>query len=402
MLSQSEIQAAAKSNLSGGEPNLEVAYNFDDGIPNGDNTSQTSVISATATNEGFLNGFALIGTASNFGQSKLKVIPKTFPSVCCNRAIVTADLNGDPFDDVVTVNFNSQSINVNINDQAGGLNPFVGHSIDTYGYDLAVGFFNEDAFLDIAAVGWGVTSGDERVRLFFGDGTGDFSSTTDIILPEGSEPIKIEAIDVNNDTFDDLIVLLAGPDQVNVFYGDGFGVFPASATFDLLGEHYNEGFLVDDFTNDGYPDIAVPYIYQGNCGEIGILINDQNGAFSDQPFFPISGCIFASEIASTDFNNDGNLDIVLYNGGSVSAIPGAGDGTFLEEDLVRQTFDDGDYFTGFTLLDLNSDNVQDIVATSPNDGTITILEGNSKGEFIKTGKVNIQYSPQGVITSDLN
>jgi len=67
-LSQQEIQDMMEDELTGTEDGLQLYYKFNQGIPGGDNTSITHLISKTGTGErdAELMNFALIGETSNF------------------------------------------------------------------------------------------------------------------------------------------------------------------------------------------------------------------------------------------------------------------------------------------------------------------------------------------------
>ncbi len=67
-LSQTEIQDMIDNELTGTEDNLELYYKFNQGVPDGDNTSITNLTCEIPgpDREGILTNFALTGTASNF------------------------------------------------------------------------------------------------------------------------------------------------------------------------------------------------------------------------------------------------------------------------------------------------------------------------------------------------
>lgn len=398
-LDDNEVKAASQTDVTGIETNLEMAFDFNLGTPGGDNTGETVLPDLVGVNDGFFANFGLTGESSNLVENVLKVSPQIYFSENDGRAVVTADLNDDSYDDVITANFDPQSINVFINDQSGNLNTPVTIAVGSYARELTVGFWNDDLFPDIAVAVGGVTLGDEKVRIFFGDGAGGFSSTSDIPFPSNSEPNEVRAADINGDTYEDLIVLLGGEDRIEIHYGDGLGAFPSSYSFDLIGEHYNKGLLIEDFTNDGFLDIATTVFYEGGCPEVGFHENDQTGEFLPGTYYPISGCLYLTEILGEDFNNDGNMDIIYYDGNFIGSFMGNGDGTFKEgADLYREHTDH--FITGFTLTDINSDNITDMVITA--DNQVLLYEGDGTGKFEKSSQVNINFATQDIVSSDLD
>lgn len=68
-LSQSEIQDMMDDELTGSEPNLQLYYKFNQGVPGGDNTSITHLVCEVGNGErdAELMNFALTGETSNFG-----------------------------------------------------------------------------------------------------------------------------------------------------------------------------------------------------------------------------------------------------------------------------------------------------------------------------------------------
>lgn len=78
--SQAEIQANMNRELSGLEPGLSLYYNFDDGIPGGDNSSVSAVTDLSVNNNnGTLVGFARTGSVGNFvdGSANGVTVPNT-------------------------------------------------------------------------------------------------------------------------------------------------------------------------------------------------------------------------------------------------------------------------------------------------------------------------------------
>lgn len=84
-------------------------------------------------------------------------------------------------------------------------------------------------------------------------------------------------------------------------------------------------------------------------------------------------------VISADFNKDGEIDLATgNNGGSVSILLGAGDGTFLES----QQYDTVSCIKGIATGDFNGDNILDIAGPSCNMGVgASVLIGNGDGTF---------------------
>ena len=94
-----------------------------------------------------------------------------------------------------------------------------------------------------------------------------------------------------------------------------------------------------DFNNDGYQDIAVGNI---NSGFVSVLLGTNSGVFTHGiDILPavISGVSMSWNtriIKSGDFNNDGNIDLVLFNQQGINLVImfGTGTGSFNFHQLI--------------------------------------------------------------------
>ena len=84
---------------------------------------------------------------------------------------------------------------------------------------MAIGDFNNDGKQDIASANYG--SNNVSIRL--GDGAGNFSGTTDVIV--GTNPHSVAIGDFNNDGNQDFAAANAISNNVSIRLGDGAGNF---------------------------------------------------------------------------------------------------------------------------------------------------------------------------------
>lgn len=409
-LSGDEVREIRHNAVDGTELDLAMAYQFDNGnstiTPNGDNTTVSSLTDLTTGDDGFLNNFDLQGDNSNFREDAFPVIPYHYPTSSNGTGVVTADLNGDTYPDIIRSNGNNNSIEVLINDQSGKFGSATSHDFGSRADDLTTVFWNDDNFPDIAVTG--ISLPNDYIRIFISDGIGGFSSTTDINLPQYATAKIIRSADFNGDTNDDLVVVLLEEKRFEIHYGDGFGNVASVASFDLGYTHLNErGILIEDFNNDTYPDLAFTLVDDVNtfCGQIGIFINDQTGAFPT-PEYASTQCLTSVSLASGDYNNNGYKDIYVMDGSYTYIVQNFGDGTFGGPIF---NWIDVDHSPGFTVSDFNSDGVPDIIANrkynlqnGENYSSLAIYTGDVSGNFELADEINILSQIEDLAVADFD
>ena len=238
---------------------------------------------------------------SGLGNGTFATPPVHYPLISGASYLLAADLNGDGFADIVTVNRNRIGVRLN----------------------LGNGTFGAPSYYDVG----------------------------------GDHPSFVAAADMNNDGTPDLVVARGAKDSITVLLGNPnspgtFGppmIFPAG--IDPLG------LTVGDFNHDGNQDVAV--VGSGfRTAAVSVLLGNGDGTLRPRGFY--SGPNFSDAIASADFSGDGNVDLVV--GSFVSSLrlyPGNGDGTFAPPVTLS-----GAQFTEFLqIADFNGDGKPDIAAT---------------------------------------
>jgi hypothetical protein len=199
--------------------------------------------------------------------------------------------------------------------------------------------------------------------------------------------------------------------SIYIYFGDGMGGFILNTTSNITGidEQSNKlhDLIVDDFTGDGFLDVAVTY---GNCNNaygrfIEIFKGDGAGSlvtvYKSEGFSTFYDC-YTDEmplLKSADLNNDGIKDIVIgtsnENPGSGSSYSlfsryfiGTGDGQFsYGESILSYETPSGNIAIG----DFNQDNKTDLFTNNQlvSNGAITALDANSEipGGYLRDGVV---------------
>ncbi|MCC6389011.1 MAG: VCBS repeat-containing protein [Bryobacterales bacterium] len=235
------------------------------------------------------------------------------------------------------------------------------------------------------------------VWIFPGNGDGSFGSA--MSLASGGPTTHLVAADLNRDGLVDLA--LSNPygsaANVSVLFNKGAGLFTAPVLFPLKPS--TGALAVADFNLDGFPDLAAASGREG----FEILLGKEGGTFeqlSTNPTFPSD----LRALATGDFQNDGNPDLLISHYGGISMLAGNGDGTFAEPVLFDQIR--GSY--QLTVMDVNGDGLDDIVAAtdissiSGITSSFAVLSGNGDRIFTLNPYTNRTPSSGFLIAGDFN
>jgi hypothetical protein len=179
---------------------------------------------------------------------------------------------------------------------------------------VAWGDFDNDGRLDLLLTGTtnGLASG-AITRIYRNNGNGTFSNTVSLAgIYQGS----VAVADFDGDGDSDIVIAgmnASGAGVALVYRNNGDGTFTQAAS--LTGV-YNCSVAVGDFDNDGRPDILIA----GYNGAYLSSVYRNNGNFSFSNIGAnLPGARYAS-VAWGDFDNDGRLDILLSGNNSSQII----------------------------------------------------------------------------------
>src|SRR5688572_10214592 len=140
---------------------------------------------------------------------------------------------------------------------------------------------------------------------------------------------------------------------------------------------------------------------RGAVGRACWEVLEDRRLLSFAPAVDYAGGTNPQEIIAADFNNDGQLDLVVANpaAGSVNVLLGNGNGTF-QSPLPSAA---GANPRSIAVGDFNADGKLDLAAISSDSYGVNVMLGNGNGTFAARDHVAVGYeSTQSVATGDFN
>ena len=324
---------------------------------------------------------------------------------------VVADLNNDGLADVVALNSDfPTSLSVYLMQANGTLGAPTSVSVPAGFAAVTAADFNGDGNIDLAVSSGATASGTGIITMLLGNGNGTFRSP--IMVNTGATPELLVAADVNGDSKLDLVESTVG--AIYVQFGNGDGTFQLPQTITTPGL-YLFGLAAADLNHDGKPDIVAS---DATNGVVLVLLNAGNGTFPAVSGYTVGFPEDIGQFFLTDFDWDGNTDIVFGAGHpdalssqaystTITVLFGNGDGTFYGVPAYPiPSVGNAPEGGGIAIADFNGDGIPDAVAgsnpiASSDAGGITALIGNGNGTFTPRN-VTSQQGSNSLAAGDFN
>jgi hypothetical protein len=310
--------------------------------------------------------------------------------------VLLADFQNQGVPDLVSADFgpglvgDSGTATIRLNNGHGTFGPPQTLTVGGQATDAGAGDFRHSGNLDLLVS----NRRDAQVLFFAGNGDGTFAPPTIIPAVNGVNDIVVG--DFNGDgNLDFATANFPGPDAgMSVFLGNGDGTFSRRDYATRTGAIQ---IAAADFENDGDLDLVVS---TRDSGGAQIFLNNGDGTFRNDPHMLVSNGTFIVGVATGDLTGNGNQDVVLADTfpGRLAIFWGNGDGTFSGPTYI----DTHGYATPVVIADFNQDGILDIATANQDTGQGVVLLGNGDGTFRAPQFTFVDGSPLDMTSGDVN
>jgi cysteine-rich repeat protein len=297
------------------------------------------------------------------------------------------DINGDGRVDIVTANQGSNSINTALQQPNGS---FVLGSISVVGQapaGLVLEDLDRDDVLDVAVV----LSGEDQVLVMP-------SLKLTPLFDTGSAPSLATMTDIEGDGDQD-IVIVNTDSAARVLLGDNTGSFSLGQFLETGANTF--GIIAGNFTNDDNTDVMIANF--GNLKDPGglRLYSGLGGGLLDDPAIVFSEDGF-DFIVADDFDGDDIPELAVTNFANNTVIVLKQDDLNNQYEFLREIQNVGGEPFFLASGDFNNDSNVDLIASNFTPNTITLLSGDGTGNFVVGTPINVGTTPQSIAVADFN
>jgi PKD repeat protein/predicted nucleotidyltransferase len=243
------------------------------------------------------------------------------------------------------------------------------------------GDYNNDGYLDILFAG-----SDFPTKIFKNNGDNTFAYQSDISFKQFKDCAAAWG-DYNNDGYLDLILTGYSTEPISVIYkNNGDNTFAEQQDISLVGV-YESSVAWGDYDNDGDLDILITGdSYNGWVSKI--YQNNGDNTFTENPTVNLKGVFYGAAVWG-DYDNDGDLDILITGGGITNIYRNENKNLFIEQLSISLP---GLTFSSAAWGDYDNDGDLDFIISGllKGQGEVSMIyKNNGDNTFIEQANINL-------------
>jgi hypothetical protein len=306
------------------------------------------------------------------------------------HSVTSADVNGDGKLDLISANFDANTLTVWTNNGSGDCLWASSYGVGLDPTSVTSADVNNDGWPDLISA----NSTASTLTVLTNNGSGGFALASSPSVGDG--PQSVTSADVNGDGWPDLISANRGANTLTVLTNNGSGGFVVAASpgVGILPQSVTSA----DVNGDGRPDL-ISANYADNT--LTVLTNNGRGGFA-LASSPATGT-FPVSVTAADVNGDGSPDLISANSraNTLTVLTNNGSGGFVLAARPRV----GNLPYSVTSADVNGDGKPDLISANYGGGfgsTLTVLTNNKSGGFDVASSPSVGLGPISITAADVN